>query len=214
MRVRVSPTPNDYLLSEVEHEKGKEGTLQRPYDAARALGRGFDEQTEAEYGEMVYWVLGPLTDPEQFDAQLARKMRPLVRGGSWEPGPGSAITQYTAVAMRQEWARHLAELFPAMDRRWGEFAVSDELRHMPAFRYPALFRAALATMRDRKAKKGDGYDIAHLTRGLSRCDIVTADAGMTQLVRDHRIMPTGCQLFSFREMAELHGAVDRALAAA
>ena len=213
MRIRMRPTPNDYLLSEVVHEKGKESTLQRAYDAARVLGRSFDEQVEAEYAEMVYWVLGPLTDPERFGAQLASKKLPLVTGGSWEIGLGSAITQYTAVAMRQDWTTHLAERFPSMDSRWSEFAVSDELRHMPAFRYPALFRAALATMRDRKAKKGDGYDIAHLTRGLSRCDIVTADAGMTQIVRDRRIVPAGCQLFSFREMAELQRAVDTALAA-
>ena len=213
MRVRVRPTPNDYLRSEVEHEKGKESALQRAYDAARALGRSFDEQVEAEFGEMVYWVLGPLTDPDRFGEQLARKKQPLVTGGSWEIGPGSAITQYIAVAKRQELATHLVASFPAMEGHWAEFAVSDELRHMPAFRYPALFRAALATMRDRKAKRGDGYDIAHLTRGLSRCDIVTADAGMTQIVRDRRIVPAGCQLFSFREMAELHRAVDGALAA-
>jgi hypothetical protein len=213
MRVRVRPTPNDYFPLEVAHEKAKEHTLQKAYDAARALGRSFDEQAEAEYGEMVYWVLGPLTDPDRFGGQLARKKVPLVTGGSWEIGPGSAVTQYTAAATRLDWATHLAKRYPAMEGRWGEFAASHELRHMPALRYPALFRAALATMHGRKAKKGDGYDIAHLTRGLSRCDIVTADAGMTQIVRDRRIVPAGRQLFSFREMAELHRAVDAALVA-
>jgi hypothetical protein len=68
-------------------------------------------------------------------------------------------------------------------------------------------------MHGRKAKQGDGYDIAHLTRGLSRCDIVTADAGMTQIARSRRIVPDGCQLFPFRDMAALHRAVETALVA-
>jgi hypothetical protein len=76
-----------------------------------------------------------------------------------------------------------------------------------------LFRAALATMRNRKFDRGDGYDIAHLTRGLSRCDIVTTDGGMTEVVRGRRLAPAGCQLFSYREMDNLHRAVDDALAA-
>lgn len=47
--------------------------------------------------------------------------------------------------------------------------------------------------------RGDGYDIEHLTRGLSRCDIMTADSSVTQLARDFRLIPTGCSLFSVRE---------------
>jgi hypothetical protein len=85
---------------------------------------------------------------------------------------------------------------------------------MPALRYPALLRAGLALTRNRVAKPGDGYDIDHLTCGLSRCDIVTADAGMTQLVRNLKLAPDGCQVFGTRDMDGLHRAVEAALAAA
>ncbi len=85
---------------------------------------------------------------------------------------------------------------------------------MPALRYPALLRAGLAVARNRRAKPGDGYDIDHLTVGLSRCDIVTADGGMTQLVTNHQLVPPDCRIFSTREMQEFHDAVEEALAAA
>src|SRR2546430_12805959 len=100
-----------------------------------------------------------------------------------------------------------------MRGHWREFAVSDELAHMPAIRFPALFRAAIAVRRGRKAGPGDGYDIAHLTRGLSRCDIVTADRAMTAIARERRLVPSGCQLFRTSETAEFHAAVEAAIAA-
>jgi hypothetical protein len=37
---------------------------------------------------------------------------------------------------------------------------------------------------------------------------------MTQLVRNHKLVPGGCQLFSTREMSEFHRAADAALAGA
>jgi hypothetical protein len=60
---------------------------------------------------------------------------------------------------------------------------------MPALRYPALLHAAAATTRGRKFRGNDLYDFAHLTNGLSRCDLVTADSGMTQLCRNFRWVP-------------------------
>ena len=67
-------------------------------------------------------------------------------------------------------------------------------------------------MRARSTKRGDGYDITHLTCGLSRCDIVTADSGMAQLVRNHNLSAADCRLFGFREMPAFHEAVEGALA--
>ena len=160
---------------------------------------------------MVNWVLGPLSDPSGYEERVARKAA-LLDADAWcEPGPGSPVNQYRAAAGRGDFAERVLAQFPALRDRGKEFAVSDQLRHMPALRYPALFRAALATMPGRRGQPGDGYDIAHLTRGLSRCDIVTADKGMTQILRERRIVPIGCQLFSFREVAALHCAIEAAL---
>ena len=196
---------------EVAREKSKEGTLQTAYDQARALGRSFEEQAEAEYGAMVRRVLGPLAD-SGFAAEFARKQAAAAAGlatGDYRP-----ISKLTAIGERKAFAEALVANFPDVAERAQEFATSDELAHMPALRYPALLRAGLAVMRDRVAKPGDGYDIDHLTCGLSRCDIVTADGGMAQLVRNHKLAPTGCQVFATRDMAGLHRAVDAALSSA
>jgi hypothetical protein len=37
---------------------------------------------------------------------------------------------------------------------------------------------------------------------------------MAQLVRNHKLVPNGCQVFSTREMQNFHAVVDAALAAA
>jgi hypothetical protein len=212
LRVRVSVGRDGWPLDEVDHEKSKEATLQAAYDAARRLGRTFEVQADLELGEMLYWVLGPLYDPARFESEYVRKMVPLATDQSpWEISPGAPLGRSLAVSERKDFAEQLALDFPAIEGRRHEFVQSEGLRNMPALRYPPLFRAALATMAGRKAKRGDGYDIAHLTRGLSRCDLVTADGGMTQLVRGHRLVPDGCQLFATREVDALHRAVDDAL---
>jgi hypothetical protein len=108
-------------------------------------------------------------------------------------------------------AASLLTRYPALREREAEFVTSRELRDMPSLRYPALFRAALATMQGRRPKRGDGYDIQHLTKGLSRCDIVTADAGMAQLATDRRLVPLGCELLRFNDIDGLTATIERAL---
>lgn len=209
IRVTARFGPTDLTSEEVAREKGKEAALQTAYDQARALGRGFEEQADEEYGAMVSRVLGPLVDPG-FTAELARKQAAATV--TLATGDYGAISKLISVSERKEFAAALVDNFPALAERAQEFAASEELAHMPALRYPALLRAGLGTMDGRAAKRGDGYDIDHLTSGLSRCDIVTADGGMAQLVRNHKLAPAGCQLFSTREMGGLHEAVDAALA--
>ena len=160
---------------------------------------------------MVRWVLGPLADPG-FEAELARKRLAATRAlGVGDYGP---ISKLTAVGERKAFAEALVEKFPALSTRAQEFAKSDELTDMPSLRYQALLRAGLATMPRRVAQRGDGYDIDHLTGGLSRYDIVTADAGMWQLVHNHKLVPAACQIFPTRDMAGLHRAVDASLSSA
>ena len=122
------------------------------------------------------------------------------------------ISKLTASGAKA-FAEALVENFTDVAERAQEFAMSDELAYMPALRYPALLRAGLALMRKRVAKPGDGYDIDHLTCGLSRCDIVTADGGMLSSSATTS-SSSGCQIFATRDMAGLHRAVDAALSSA
>jgi hypothetical protein len=206
-RVTARFGPTDVRASEVASEKNKEATLQVAYDDVRARGLSFEQQADGEYEAMVRWVLGPLADPG-FEAEFRRRYAALVDDDD------GAISKYLAVSQRMAFAKTLVEHFPALAEQAQEFAASEELSHMPALRYPALLRAGLGVMRARVAQPGDGYDIDHLSCGLSRCDLVTADGGMTQLVRNHKLVPTGCELCSTREMSEFHRAVDAALAGA
>lgn len=213
LRVVATLGPAVFRSEEVAHEKGKEAGLQQAYDAARALGRSDEEQADKEYEAMVSWTLGPLIDPDGFAGRLARKQAEIRACSEWSPGPGTSASEYAAAAQPGAFAEALRERYPLMEGRWRKFAVSEELAHLPAIRYPALFRAAIAVRRGRNADPGDGYDIAHLTRGLSRCDIVTADRAMTAIARERRLVPAGCQLFRTSETAELHAAVEAAIAA-
>jgi hypothetical protein len=203
--------PTDIRSAEVAHEKRKETTLQAAYDATRAAGRSYEEQAQDEYEQMVKWVLGPLADPG-YEEEAARKLADATRG-FMAGGDRTALSRDQAVAERKEFAEALVANYPDLAGRAAEFARSPELASMPALRYPALLRAGLAVARNRLAKLGDGYDIDHLTAGLSRCDIVTADGGMTQLVTNHKLVPVGCSVFSTRQMREFHDVVEEALAA-
>jgi hypothetical protein len=104
-RIGVRPVRADDRLAEVAHEKGKELGVQRTYDKARELGRTFDEQVDAEYGAMVNWVLGPVSDLSGHRERLARKAALLLDANtSWELGPGSPVYRYLAAARRDHFA--------------------------------------------------------------------------------------------------------------
>ncbi len=205
-RVSVRSEPSEHLAAEVVSQKHKEDRLQTAYDEARQIGRSFEAQAEVEYDAMVRWVLGPIADAD-FTDEFARKQA-AATVARW---PGQALSRYIAVAERGQFAESLLAKFPDLSERRAEFAASEELRQMPALYYPAIVRAALATMRSRRAKPGDGYDIDHLANGLSRCDMVTADSGMAQLVVNHKLVAPDCQLFGFRDLSAFHVAVDDAL---
>jgi hypothetical protein len=163
---------------------------------------------------MVEWVLGPLVDGGKMQALYERRKAELVKAGlqgEWDPSPGSTMSHFLATSEHLAGVRSLIERFPQLKERAAEFAASDVFRNLPALRYPPILRAAIAVMRDRRPRRGDGHDIVHLTRGLSRCDIVTADAGMTQLCVNHRLVPQGCTLLRFNDVNGLSAAIARAL---
>lgn len=206
--------PAELRLAEVESERQTELDLERVYEEARRQGYTFEEQVEREFEAMTEWVLGPLVDGGKMEALFERRKAELV--GEWIEGesdmaPGSKLTRYLAASEQLERVRSLVLRFPQLEERAAEFAASDVFRNMPALRYPPILRAAIVIMSGRKPKRGDGHDIVHLTRGLSRCDIVTADAGMTQLCIGHKLVPEGCRLLRFNDVEGLSAAVADAL---
>jgi hypothetical protein len=185
-RVRARFEPSDWQIAEVEYEKSKEAPMTKAYQELRDAGYTYEEMAEANLQAMIRWKLGPVVDP-------AARRDTLLRYAEWldaaatEDRPnidaGSPYSRMMAFAVRDTQAKHLLERYPALRARGAEFAASDSLRHMPTLASPAALRAAIATIPNRQARPSDGYDINHLTRGLSRCDVVTADGGMTELCR-------------------------------
>jgi hypothetical protein len=213
-RIHARFDPADWQIAEVENEKSKEVPMTQVYEELREKGFNFAEMTEGNLSEMIRWKLGLLVDPQRFGLDLA------VRMAEWEETAdtehpdviaGSPWSKMLAFGHRLTRTKHLVERYPELGERAAEFAASDDLRHMPTLVYPALFRAALAASPGRKARPGDGYDIEHLTRGLSRCDLVTADSSMTELCRTYKLVPAGCQLFSYRELEAFQRAVEEAV---
>jgi hypothetical protein len=205
-RIQVTFPPTDALRAEVEHLKRSEGLVASAYETARAAERTFEQQAELEFDAMLRWKLGLLFISDEFDRRLAALTQEaaleMLLPGAWEQ-PGSAYGRYAAMHTLKRRAESFLEHFPELRERLDEFRHSEALASVPSLRYPTLLRAGLAVMRERRPKPGDPYDIAHLTRGLSRCDLVTADSGMAQLCRERRLVPEGCELFSSRELGTL-----------
>lgn len=127
--------------------------------------------------------------------------------------PGSAFRRWHAARQRGEFILDLCRELPELPDHAEAFFNDERLRTMPSLLLYAYLRAGLAVTPGRTAKRGDGYDINHLIHGLSRCDIVTADRGMVEMVRAHRLLPNACQLFKSSDIDGLTAAVQSALRA-
>jgi hypothetical protein len=113
------------------------------------------------------------------------------------------------MGVRKIQVEHLVERYPLIAEDVAGFVDSSIVRNMPSLRYPALLRAGLALTPNRKAKRGDGFDLSHLMKGLSRCDIVTADGGMTQMVTGFKLAPSDCKIFRSADRDGLQRAVEQ-----
>jgi hypothetical protein len=216
IRLKARIPVDDDQRDEVHHEKSKEDAMQRAYDELREHGFSFEEMAEANLNEILDWKLGPVFSARRFEEHLMRRHHELVQDwiatNGTDMSPGSALNRFLAFSVRLSKTRAFVEQFPGLRGRYSEFRASSELRDMPTLRYPALLRAALAAdPTNRKARRSDGYDIEHLTLGLSRCDIVTADRAMTRIARERRLVPAGCQLFEYSDVAGVTAAVETAL---
>lgn len=191
-RLAVSRCRVDWMIQEVEYQKSGTDDMTRIYEVARATRRTFQEQAEMEYRTVLQWKLGTLIDP---DAN-ARRLACLALSAGVEDSdatallaPGSAFRRYSAAKRQADWVTRLVRKYPELPERSHDFAESAQLRSCPSLAYLALLSAGIALVPNRKAKSGDRYDRSHLVKGLSRCDIVTADGGMDQVCREHHLVP-------------------------
>jgi hypothetical protein len=208
IRVRARFAPTDEDRTEVEHERTKERALADAYEEDRAAGHSFKKIASDGFERMVEWKLGPLVASEAFLADFGARVDALV-GESVEGvpsmAPGSNVGRYLARKITFDRVAALVEKHPDLPLRLDDLKV--ELRKMPTFWYPPLLRAALTCVPNRKPRPSDGYDIEHLSRGLSRCDIVTADRAMVGLAHQHGLVPGDCMLLEYSDVAGLVDAV-------
>jgi hypothetical protein len=186
------PHTDHLVRAEVEH--AKTATLAvGVYEAARAAGCSFEEQTEQEFRATILRELGWLVSPGDLRAALAAAYAEFE---STPPGtdplqPGHPGNKVVSLGIKKTRTESLVERYPAVAERVEDFVTSPVLATMPMLRFPALMHAALALTPERKPRPGDRFDISHLAKGLSRCDIVTADSGMAALCRDFKLVPNG-----------------------
>ena len=211
LRVRAYFPPGEIDKEDTAYTRSLENeAMTAIYEDVRKRGFTYEEQVEREFEEMIYWRLGPLTNPERYKAQLLSKGDALaaeVGAGVVDVSAGSAYGVATTVSMRKLQLDRLVERYAKVGEKLGEFVSSAALRNMPSMRYPALLRAGLALTPNRKAKRGDGFDLSHLMKGLSRCDIATADSGMVQLVKNFKLIPSDCAVFAARDREGLTAAI-------
>jgi hypothetical protein len=214
IRVRAYFEPDETVHEEVAHERSKETDLDKAYAELREKGFSFEEMAEGNLEQMISWKLGPVLAPEEFASHYLERGVTLTReveATEFDISAGSPYNRFMAFGTRRIQIERLVERYPEIARRPDEFRQFEPLRSLPTLAFPALFRAALAAHPGRRARPSDGYDIAHLTHGLSRCELVSADAGMAQLIRDFRLAPAGCQVFSYREFDNLATSVEKLL---
>jgi len=147
------------------------------------------------------WKLGPLASTSKQEQE--RGDNPL--------RPGSALLRLQAVHQRAAFITALIQELPELRERDADFFASRELRTVPSLMLQAYLRAVLALTRGRRAWPGDAYDVVHLTHGLSRCDLVTADRGMVEMVQARKLLPTDVGLFESSDVDGLIAAVRESL---
>ncbi|HEX4464535.1 MAG TPA: hypothetical protein VH042_07850 [Solirubrobacterales bacterium] len=172
--------------------------MDKVYAELREKGFSFEEMAEGNLEQMISWKLSPVLAPEEFARHYLERGFALARdaeASEFDISSGSAYNRFMAFGTRRIQMEHFAGHYPEIVRRPNEFRRFEPLRSLPTLVLPALFRAALAVSPGRRARPSDGHDIAHLTHGLSRCDLVSADAGMTQLIRDFRLAQLAAKFF-------------------
>jgi hypothetical protein len=204
----IEPRPS--LAEEVEHDRE---TSQRLNGAHLEL-RGEHEWSEiaaANLRQQIRHYLAPLADRAYYQAvgeRLTAEAARAMAGGDVGLTPGSPVSIHVRFAEVAHHANAIKDRIPAVAADPEGFCASDAVVFLPTMRLFSFLLAALSADGKRTSpQKGDLHDIWHLTYGLSRCDIVTADKRTCALAHGRNLIPRGARLF------EAHHGLDDAAAA-
>ncbi len=198
------------LVDEAEHDRRTSEGL----TAAHIELRGNYEWSEIAEGNLKQQIrhyLAPLADPDYcaaYGTKLAKQAALVMATGDTQAQAGSALLIYTRFAEVAYMANVIRERFPKIQAEPRAFCESEAVCNLPTMRLVSFLLAALSADGKRiSPQRGDLHDLWHLTYGLSRCDIVTADRRSCELARGRGLVPSGVALF------EGHHGLDEAAAA-
>jgi hypothetical protein len=205
------PAPVD----EVQHDRGTSESLTEAHTYLRAEGVPWEEVAAANLDEQVRYLLGPLAGPGFLSLAEKRERAAIedwLRGGPVME-PGSPTGKYLRVAHIASNARRMRERFPAIDADPQAFCASEAVRSLPMIRLFAFLLAALSVDgRRTRPQQSDLHDLWHLTYGLSRCDVVTADRRSCEITRGRNLVPQGVRLIEAHRFDEVAKAVAESCA--
>jgi hypothetical protein len=193
-------------VEEVEHERRTSQSLNQ----ANLQLRGEHEWeaiAEGNLWQQIRHYLAPLADRNYYFA-TAEKLTAAAEQAGATGAPRSAASLYGRFAEVTHMANEIANRFSPISADPQAFCTSAAVTYLPTMRLFSFLLAALSADGKRVSPQaGDLHDIWHLTYGLSRCDIVTADKRSCELVHGRNLVPAGAQLF------QAHHGLDQAAAA-
>jgi hypothetical protein len=198
------------LVAEVNDMRNTSERLLEAQRELRDRQLDWDTVAEANIDARVRYLLGPLADPDFSVVEQARR-DDLVR--AWNQGddgaePGSPARRYARFAQVASDARALLERYAAVAADPSGFSWSDIVRYLPTVGLFSVLIAALSIDGKRTTPQpSDLHDIWHLTYGLSRCDIVTADRRTARLATQTELVPAGVRLFEAHKLSDIAAAV-------
>ena len=200
---------------DVTHDRGTSESLSQAHEELREAELDWEEVATGNMEQQARYLLAPFGDPKSVD-RANRLQRELVN--EWPSGEprmhaGSPVRKYLRLARVMSNAKGLRERFPAVGEDPVGFLESDAVRHLPMIRLFSFLLAALSVDgRRTKPQASDLHDLRHLTYGLSRCDIVTADRRSCLLARGRDLIPAGVTLREAHALGDVADAIEARLA--
>lgn len=198
------------LLDEVEHERATSVALSDVNQELRSSQHSWENVAQANLESQISYFLGPICDPE-FPRKAAQRQTQLV--DAWQRDPsnmeaGSPATRFVRYAQVASAAKNLRQRYASVAEDPAGFCASDAVSYLPVIRLFAFLLAALSIDGRRTTPQpGDLHDLWHLTYGLSRCDVVSADRRSCEIARGRNLIPEGVDLVEATQLDQIADAV-------
>ncbi len=201
-------------LEDAAYDRGTSESLTQAHTELREADLDWEEVAAGNLESQARYLLAPLADPKSVERAtlLQEKIMNNWLSGELDMGAGSSVRKFMRLAHVVSNAKRLRERFPAVASDPVGFFESDAVRHMPMIRLFSFLLAALSIDgRRKKPQASDLHDLRHLTYGLSRCDIVTADRRSCELVRARSLIPRGVTLCEAHRLTDTANATRQRL---